>query len=138
MLSKYQLQSANIAKVGSYWTSMPIQSPTVPFQIKLKAIKYIIYYVHFKPPVVAGAVLTTVLWIINSISQIELWSYALIEFFRKDIKDNIDTEVTEMKIGKQKFESLIIYIVYHLEWFTIFQTNKNVEAQPRPFYSSEK
>ena len=32
----------------------------------------------------------------------------------------------------------ILMSVYHLEWFTLFQRNKKVEAQPRPFYFSEK
>ena len=34
--------------------------------------------------------------------------------------------------------AFIIYIVYHLEVFTLFQRNKKGEAQPRPFYFSEK
>ena len=32
----------------------------------------------------------------------------------------------------------IIYIVYHLEWFTLFQRSKKVEAQPRIIYFPEK
>ena len=51
--------------------------------------------------------------------------------------------ITRPGLAKWKGESkdaffFIIYIVYHLEWFTLFQRNKKVEAQPRPFYFSEK